>query len=297
MKSLDSGEATTPWNEVVVSIGNADPDELAAILVDSVPAASAGVEIRNHEIVFWVREKHRQSALEQAQKVTPSDVTLRNGIPEIEWRDAYKKHFRTTRLTRQLVVVPSWEQYDDFSGQPGDIVLALDPGMAFGTGLHSSTRLVLEQLQILSDEGYRPRQLLDVGTGSGLLCIAAANLWPSIVISAIDTDPIAVRTAKENALRNQVQSQLRCETTPICQILGHFDIVVANIQANVLCKLRHDIAARVAPDGYALLSGILTHQIEDVCSAYNGDTSLRVDVTRVCNQDPEWSVIQLVRKQ
>ncbi len=85
-------------------------------------------------------------------------------MPEAEWRDAWKRYFKVSRLTRQIVVVPSWESY---TPSPGDVPIALDPGMAFGTGTHASTQLVLEELQALADGGLRPARVLDMGCGWG----------------------------------------------------------------------------------------------------------------------------------
>jgi ribosomal protein L11 methyltransferase len=133
--------------------------------------------------VFWVASTDVAPALAETRdavtrwaaggaSVDPARVRSAAALPEVEWRDAWKKYFKVSRLTRQFVVVPSWEPYTPAAG---DIAIDLDPGMAFGTGTHASTRLVLEHLQELADANVSPARILDVGCGSGILSIAAAR--------------------------------------------------------------------------------------------------------------------------
>ena len=126
-------------------------------------------------------------------------------MPEAEWRDAWKRYFKISRLTRQIVVVPSWESYTPAAD---DVTIALDPGMAFGTGTHASTQLVLEELQALADGGLYPARVLDMGCGSGILAIAAAKLWPKTSVIAIDNDPIAITATADNAAGNGVGARI-----------------------------------------------------------------------------------------
>jgi ribosomal protein L11 methylase PrmA len=185
-------------------------DDVAALVAASIPDAAAGVELRPGEVVFWVPRERESAALlaarravtglaEAGQPLDPSAVGSRPAAPEAEWRDAWKRYFRTVRLTRQIVVVPSWDSHDP---GPDDRVVHLDPGQAFGTGAHASTRLVLRFAQELADRGTRPARVLDLGTGSGILALAAAALWPAAHIVAVDNDPLAVATARENLAIN-----------------------------------------------------------------------------------------------
>src|SRR5260221_8959046 len=188
------------WVEVVVPVGAADVDDIAALIASEVKAAAAGTEQRGDEVVFWVDAADAASALAETRDavarwaaggaaVDPARVRTAAAMPEAEWRDAWKRYFKVTRLTRQFVVVPSWERY---TAAPDDVVIDLDPGMAFGTGTHASTQLVLEELQALADAGAQPARILDVGCGSGILSIAATRRWPAATCSAVDNDQIAV---------------------------------------------------------------------------------------------------------
>ncbi len=213
------------WVEVIVPVGAADVDDVAALIALEVPAASAGTEQRGDEVVFWVSPEDAAAALAQARDaasrwqangaaIDPSRIRIATAMPEAEWRDAWKRYFKVSRLTRQIVVVPSWESY---TPSPGDVPIALDPGMAFGTGTHASTQLVLEELQALADGGLRPARVLDMGCGSGILAIAAAKLWPSATLLAIDNDPIAITATAENVAANDVRSSgspRRCPARP-----------------------------------------------------------------------------------
>src|SRR5689334_12721877 len=185
------------WVEIIVPVGAADVDDVAALIADEIPAAAAGTEQRGDEVVFWVASTDVAAALAETRDavsrwaaggvaVDPTRVRIASALPEAEWRDAWKRYFHVSRLTRQFVVVPSWER---FAPGPEDIVIDLDPGMAFGTGTHASTRLVLEEIQALADGGATPARVLDVGCGSGILAIAAVKRWPRAACVAFDHDP------------------------------------------------------------------------------------------------------------
>src|SRR5262245_33836667 len=156
MGSLTMADAEpSGWAEVVITVaGTQDVDDIAALVATEVAAAAAGTEQRGNDVVFWVRADHAAAALVEARDavtrwqagglaVDPARVRLAAAMPEAEWRDAWKRYFRVSRLTRQFVVVPSWEH---FAAGPDDVVIELDPGMAFGTGTHASTRLVLQEI-------------------------------------------------------------------------------------------------------------------------------------------------------
>src|SRR5262249_43919270 len=137
--------------------------------------------------------------------IDASKIRAQPAVPEAEWRDAWKKYFKVSRLTRQFVVVPSWER---FTPGPDDIAIALDPGMAFGTGTHAPTRLVLEDIQQLADAGDAPARILDLGCGSGILAIACVKRWPASTCVAVDIDPLAVTATAENAAANEVGERI-----------------------------------------------------------------------------------------
>src|SRR5260221_2696319 len=208
------------WVEIVVPVGAADVDDVAALIASEVKAAAAGTELRGDEVVFWVDTADVAAALADTRDavarwpaggiaIDAARVRTAAAVPEAEWRDAWKRYFKVSRLTRQFVVVPSWETY---AAAPDDIVIDLDPGMAFGTGTHASTQLVLEELQILADGGSAPDRIVDLGCGSGILAIAALKRWPAARCVAIDIDPIAVQATIDNATHNGVADRLVART-------------------------------------------------------------------------------------
>jgi ribosomal protein L11 methyltransferase len=289
------------WVEVIVPATAASIDEVAAMLVDEVPAAAAGVEIRGAEAVFWAELAARETALAEARAavarwrdagvdVDPDRVTAAPAVPEAEWRDAWKRYFHVTRLTRRLVVVPSWEPYTPVDG---DLVIALDPGLAFGTGTHASTRLVLEELQSLADGGGpAPGRILDVGAGSGILAIAACKLWPDASCVATDIDPQAVAACAENAAANGVAARIASTASPLGAIDEAFPLVLANIQAHVLRALRDELIARCGRGATVILSGLLTPQAQAVADEYAA-MGLTIRTVRPDAADPQWSVVVL----
>jgi ribosomal protein L11 methyltransferase len=148
--------------------------------------------------------------------------------------------------------------------------------------------LLLTELQALRDRDVTVARVLDVGTGSGILAIAAAKLWPDSQALAVDVDPLATAAAAENSERNQVAGRIACADTPVGAVAGTFDLVLANIQSDVLLDLCDDITARVAPGGYLLLSGLLASQVDAVAAAY-AERGLVIEHTRRSDHDPEWA--------
>ena len=285
------------WVEIIVPVGAADVDDVAALIASEVPAAAPGTEQRGDEVVFWVRPAVLAGALEETRTavarwaagglgVDPARVRTAAAVPEAEWRDAWKRYFRVTRLTRQFVVVPSWERH---APAPDDVVIDLDPGMAFGTGTHASTQLVLEEMQALADAGAAPDRVLDVGSGSGILAIAAVKRWPGATAIAVDNDPNAVAATAENAARNGVADRIAAG-----QVLpeGTFPLVLANIQAHVLRALADALVARTG--GTLILSGLLTPQAAPLADEFAA-AGLRVVRVRPSAADPQWSVAVLAR--
>lgn len=299
---MSDARALREWSEVIVRVGAAEIDDLAALIAAEVPAASAGTEQRGDEVVFWVATEDAAAALSETRDVLvrwqaagaavdPARVRIASALPELEWRDAWKRYFQVSRLTRQFVVVPSWEA---FTAGPDDVVIDLDPGMAFGTGTHASTRLVLEELQTLADDGVVPDRVLDVGCGSGILAIAAVKRWPGATCVAVDNDPIAVDATRDNAATNRVGAQIAASTTHPGELAEGFPVVLANIQAHVLRDLRDALIARTAPGGTLLLSGLLTPQAAPLAAEFAaaGMTTVRV---RPSDHDPAWAVVALRR--
>jgi ribosomal protein L11 methyltransferase len=285
------------WIEVIVPVGAADVDDVAALIASEISAAAAGTEQRGDEVVFWVAADAVAAALAETRDavarwqaaglaVDPAHVRTAAALPEEEWREAWKRYFHTSHLTRQFVVVPSWERH---VAAPEELVIHLDPGMAFGTGTHASTRLVLEELQQLADAGAAFDRALDVGCGSGILAIAFVKRWPAAHCDAVDIDPLAIAATDDNARINNVAD--RIHTSTAMPAAGTFPLVLANIQAHVLRELRPLLLARLAPGGTLVLSGLLTPQAEPLAREF---APLRIERIRASTDDPQWSSVTLV---
>jgi ribosomal protein L11 methyltransferase len=184
-------------------------------------------------------------------------------LAETDWAEAWKAGYGVLRIGRRLVVRPTWR--DDYAPRPDDLLIELDPGMAFGSGLHPTTRLCLEVLE----DALRPGQVvLDVGTGSGILSIAAARLGAARVV-ALDTDPLAVQIARENVALNRVENVVQVEvgTVQISNLQSPIsDLVVANILAETIMELAPALAAHLLPEGVLIASGIIAERAEAVAS-------------------------------
>lgn len=214
-------------------------------------------------------------------------------VHEEDWAAAWKEHFPVVRLGRHIVIKPSWR---DFERAPDDVVIALDPGMAFGTGLHPTTRLCLVGLERWSEEGLlQGASALDVGSGSGILAVAAALLGAGPV-RAIDTDPIAVESTLENARRNRVTIAASQGSLPIDP--GPFDLVFANLVASLLVEMAAELAVALRPGdgtpgsgGRLLASGIFIDREPEVRRALVA-AGLRV-ISR--DQETDWVAMDLER--
>jgi ribosomal protein L11 methyltransferase len=179
------------------------------------------------------------------------------------WREAWRAYFKPLRVGSHFVVKPSWEPYEV---QPGDLVITLDPGQAFGTGTHESTQLLLAALGEHVQPGMR---VLDLGCGSGILAVACALLGASHVL-AIDVDPLALSATAENSAANGVSAVVEAGDQPVDQIREAFPLVLANIEARVLVPLAAAVSERVQPNGLLFLSGLLHDHVAGVREAYAG---------------------------
>lgn len=179
------------------------------------------------------------------------------GVHEEDWATAWKKYYHPIELSDKLAICPSWE---DFSPKPGQQVIALDPGMAFGTGTHETTRLCLSLLE----EGLTPgMSMLDVGCGSGILAICA-KLLGSGRTCGVDIDPVAVRVANENAALNGCGDiEFLCGDLAT-DVTGPFDMICANIVADAILRLSHDLPALMHPQSICVVSGIIDTRKDEV---------------------------------
>lgn len=171
------------------------------------------------------------------------------------WGEAWKAYFKPLRVGRCFIVKPTWEPY---APEKNDVVIEIDPGMAFGTGQHASTRLCLEAIEALfTGEGtVAPTRVLDVGTGTGILAIACAKLGAPAVLG-VDNDPRATSIARENVRVNRVEERVAVSDRDIAALTGSFDLVVANLTAAILEALYPHLLRLVGPGGLLVMSGII----------------------------------------
>jgi len=201
------------------------------------------------------------------QSVVPAYTV--SEVAEENWVQLTQSQFDPIRVSDRLWIVPSWHDAPDATA----INLVLDPGMAFGTGSHPTTRLCLEWLERTVAAG---NSLLDYGCGSGILAIAGAKLGAHPV-AGVDIDPLAVQAARDNAERNQVDALFADSAEPVA---GEYDLVVANILSNPLKVLAPAICAHVRPGGRLALSGILAEQADEIAAFYAQWLPLSVADTR-----------------
>ena len=179
-----------------------------------------------------------------------------NGVEQEDWQNAWKKYYHAMDIGKRLAIVPGWEQYDTDRTS-----ITMDPGMAFGTGTHETTALCLEVL----DERVRGgERVLDIGTGSGILAIAALKLGAAAA-EGVDIDPMCVRTAGENAARNGVEDRLTVLVGDLSdKASGVYDLITANIVAAAILSLAPHVPALLAPGAVFIASGIIDTRKEEV---------------------------------
>lgn len=206
-------------------------------------------------------------------------------IPDEDWNKTWKEGFKPLPITAHLVIKPTWESY--LPG-PGEKIIEMDPGMAFGTGHHASTKLALEFIEALfHSKETHPKTVLDVGTGTGILAMAAA-LFGAQEVLAIDNDPEAVAVAEENILRNGLLPTIKTNGIALEDIPRQFDLVIANIIHDTLIELAASLAAHLSPNGRLIMAGILTGpQTESIRAAYNA-LGLKHQETK---SEGEWSAL------
>ena len=209
-------------------------------------------------------------------------------LEEGEWMESWKSHFTVLQVGR-IVVRPTWMEYE--AGDE-DVVVDMDPGMAFGTGHHPTTHMCLLELEKLVSPGAR---VLDVGTGSGILSIAAAKLGAGSIL-ALDVDPIAIKAARSNVRANGLQSTIKVSSRALSShksTRGSFDLVVANIYTKIILEMANDLVAQAAPNGALALSGIMAERAPEV------ESRLREEGCNILRtgQEGDWAVIVAQKAQ
>jgi ribosomal protein L11 methyltransferase len=292
--------ARSTWTELQIEVAA----EAAELVASEVSELTGGVEVRDAGTLLRAGEGRAvvvtQCAPEAADEVLAAvedvcararDAGLRvdpvsvrrREAHEDEWRDVWKQYFRATRVGRTFIVRPSW---DPGTIASGDRVIDLDPGRAFGTGGHATTRLVIALAEEV--EGRSVERFLDLGCGSGILAIAAARLWPRARGLAVDVDPEATACADENLARNHVTT-VETRAGTLADAPGRFDVVLANIQADVLLPLAPALVRALAPGATLVLSGLLTEAAPPVLEAYLAE-GLTLEARR---DEDEWTALRL----
>ena len=211
-------------------------------------------------------------------------------VDDEDWKDKWKEYFKPARITDRIVVKPTWEEYD---AKAGDLVIEIDPGMAFGTGTHETTRLCMGLMQLAIRDHGAPGdcRVLDVGCGSGILSIGAALLGCGDVLG-VEIDPDAVEVAKENVAKNGLGDRIRILEGDLTKGLDYeADIIVANLMADLVMMLAGSCREHLAEHGVFISSGILTEKRETVSQAIR---EAGFTITRVVT-DGEWCAIEARR--
>ena len=218
------------------------------------------------QVKAWFENVEALRGLENILKALPDMAGFdlgaltvsRQGVKEQDWSECWKQYYKPFRAGKRLVIKPSWENWEK---QPGDLIIELDPGMAFGTGTHETTAMCVE----LIEKHYRGGKVLDVGTGSGILAIAAARLGATDVLG-VDIDPMAVRVARENVEKNGLSAVIDIREGDLVAGLGDVrcDFAVANILADVIALLAGPLKKHLVPGAQFVCSGILKEREDDV---------------------------------
>jgi ribosomal protein L11 methyltransferase len=213
--------------------------------------------------------EHLRTALDHLSFLRPVEPLTVRRLAEEDWANAWKEHYHVQHIGRHIVIVPSWREY---VAADGDVVISLDPGMAFGTGMHPTTRMCLERLEDTVQPGMT---VLDVGTGSAILALAAARLGASSVV-ALEIDPVAVSAARTNVDINGAADVItvRQGSLPLPEP-ARFDVVVANMIARVIAELAVPLAQSLRQGGLLIASGIIAER-EDIVRQSLDKTGLRL---------------------
>ena len=264
--------APRTWHKITIEVPASHADTVASFMasisengVEQLDSPSSTRVSSKERIIFYLEDNYKRtqksksvhSFLQQFNKNLPETewpVIKEELIKEEDWNRRWKEHFKPFKLSERLIIKPSWIPY---TPAMGELVLEMDPGMAFGTGLHASTRLAVLLLEQLFQQKPHPNTVLDVGTGTGILGMSCARFGAGKVVG-LDHDLDARAAAAENLKTNQLQKIMSISAEELNSLLGLFDLVIANITSDILLELSYDLIKHLASPGYLVLSGILT---------------------------------------
>jgi ribosomal protein L11 methyltransferase len=246
-----------------------------------------------HDSRFEKRLVALQKYIESIAEIFPNlekPSVITEIICDPDWGEQWKKYFTPLRVSKNIIVKPTWERYTPSSR---DIVIDIDPGMAFGTGQHASTRMCIEAIEdiIMNDRSIEEWKVLDVGCGTGILGITAAKVGAQDVICT-DIDRKAVEIAGENAVINNVKTSLRILNKSASAINEPRNLIIANLTSNLLLSLRLHLIQLLLPEGYLIISGIIEQDAKDVEQQFSADP---LTLNRVITEK-EW-VCYVLRKK
>jgi len=261
------------WHLLIISVAREGEEFASSVLFDLGTTGIVTLEERSNEIklgayfsanrkpeeiILAVGAEFARAGLEQMLfEVSATEII------DQDWMQKWKEGFDPVIVGERLIIAPSWKLPEVNNER---VVIEIDPGMAFGTGTHETTRMCLEAIEAFWKGGH----LLDVGTGTGILAIAAARLVPGSRVTAIDIDPLAVEVARENAEINKTSTQVEiAEGVPRDFAGRNFDMVVANLTSEVIIDLMADLAGTLKGSGTLILSGILIEHKPDVERSIN----------------------------
>ena len=210
------------------------------------------------------------------------------GVNEEDWANSWKQYYKPVKIGERIVICPAWEKYVPAEGE---LVIRMDPGMAFGTGTHETTRLVIRLLEKYTKAGQR---MLDVGTGTGILAICASRLGADIC-RAYDIDPTAVRVAREN-IKDSGLTNVTCDQSDLLKQVslegGQYDLVCANIVADIIIRMTPDVGKYMKDDAVLLASGIIAERCDDVVTCFEANGFKVVEKLT----DNDWCGLAIMKK-
>lgn len=223
-------------------------------------------DINIQEVLFYIKEGLKLISNYLDTGVGEVEISY---IDEEDWANSWKKYYKPVEIGN-IVIVPSWERYEEKGNK---VIINLDPGMAFGTGTHETTILCILALQEFLRKGM---DVIDIGTGSGILAITAKKLGANKVL-AVDIDDIAIKVARENAILNNINIEIR-KNNLIDGIDEKFDLILANIVADPIIKLSKDVKRIMKKNAYFIASGIIEIRLRDVERAFKENNLKIIDI-------------------
>jgi ribosomal protein L11 methyltransferase len=300
-RPMKNEKCETKWVSLSVWSPPAVQEALANFLVEQ---TERGVQLEGEWITAFCHEGqeaqaclqrliHYYRGLQELHSNLPEMKVAQKVLPGEDWSETWKSFFRPFVIGKKIVIKPSWEPYE---AKPAQVLIEIDPGRAFGTGKHPSTALCLKILEfILSGSPGKKidsiASVLDVGTGSGILGIAAARLGARRVLG-LDIDAEVLKTAEENLRRNGVEGSMSVSNLSLHRLEETYDLVIANLTAPVIQQMAASLSRSVSPHGWLVLSGLLDEEMEEVVKSFQAYYFEPVDTWAM----DEWRAILLRRK-